>query len=190
MAEFYDPSFVESGVFSPDSLSRQNAGLLHNHFLYITYKTRFSLGANPNLAALQKEIEARTIALEEIDQLPGGSIPLVNEMNKFMAGYSEKTFQPGIDRLAAMYRLVLSDPKFRDTNLVIVFSIAYYSAVFWSQMQVTSGGGGGGNVEKSGSGGKPVVSGTVDCGGNVEVGEDDGAGAKLGTAFSASSTAA
>lgn len=141
MAEFYDPSFVESGVFSPDSMSKQNAGLLHNHYLYITYKTRFNLGADPDLNSLLKEIETRTIDLEEQDLLPDGSISLIREMNKFLSKYSEKTFQPGIDHLAGMYRSVLVDPKFRDSNLVIAFSIAYYSSVFWSEMQVVPDGG-------------------------------------------------
>lgn len=148
MKTLYDVSEVTSGVFAPsDTFSYQSVGLWHNHIVYSTLKMFQQLGTNdPTLEQWLTYMERAVSIGEEKKVFPCGSISVINELTKIFReaekeAESERekqavcTCDPTIKRLMDLLTKTVYNPNFVNTPIVIPISIAYYSAVFLSQVK-------------------------------------------------------
>ena len=142
MEMFLDVSKVTTGVFSPGTCTYfQNTGLWHNYFMYSTLKRLQDFGTkDPSLETWLNYFDKIGDDLEAKKLLPIGSAKIIDELiSIFKSAETTTEFSTTIVKFQQLHQRVIENPEFKETSILAITSVAYYSSLFLSEVNEIKG---------------------------------------------------
>lgn len=142
MKRYIIPGWIPSPTFPPPPLDPEDAGVLHNYYVFHALKQQYELGVDPSLSAYSAYYTQVAAGLESGGTLPLGSVGVVATIfNALIGNESAQDFLPVINDLQSIHNGVLNNPVFDQTLLRAITSVALASAQFWAEVREETGGG-------------------------------------------------
>lgn len=138
MAFKIDVSEVSVKTFPEDGdITPKNAGIWHNYYLYSGRLRQQEIEWTEDYKIWCDLIVVQAENNEREGILPKGSVEYVKQISDILRSggdLEEGNFKPVITKLKELNDKLLKNPEFENTTLVGVSSIAYYSSLFWSEI--------------------------------------------------------